>query len=261
MKEQRSTTKRTGRVKGQKSTARSKGRPRGELMLILDRPALAAAVSRSYEPGRGARAKAAARVGLSDDSLAKLEARKQAAISSMTLERIHALVRPEDLEQVYAAILPPEAREKRDAAFTWRDEHQWRIEQLGSQAPTAGLRSLEYQLAVYRARELPEYSVFYEFCKARGHSEVRIFFAVSRTVAPLLDHLESGHVERAGWELSDKEFRTFVAAGFARERILLDRPEDNRRAQDVVAKALDHKRTKLKVQKELARFTIDTLGR
>jgi hypothetical protein len=61
----------------------------------------------------------------------------------------------------------------------------------------------------------------------------RIKTAIYRIYLPLLEAKRSGWIERAGHELSDKEFRRFVERGWEREKILLNRQGDIERAQRI----------------------------
>ena len=55
--------------------------------------------------------------------------------------------------------------------------------------------------------------------------------AARNVLDPLLQGPQSGFVERAWWELSSHEQRTFIQAGLAREEILLERATDSERAR------------------------------
>jgi hypothetical protein len=67
----------------------------------------------------------------------------------------------------------------------------------------------------------------------RGHSQERIALAIYRTVAPLIEASGSAFVERHWREMSDPELSNFVRAGLTRERLLLKRPVDIIRIQEV----------------------------
>lgn len=64
----------------------------------------------------------------------------------------------------------------------------------------------------------------------------RRFLAVLRIAAPLLDHHESGFMERGWQELSLKEKTAFLKAGVTRELILLNRETGLARASSVAKK-------------------------
>lgn len=67
----------------------------------------------------------------------------------------------------------------------------------------------------------------------RGHSEARVTLAVYRTIAPLIEASDAAFVERHLHEMSVSELTTFVKCGLQREKLLLKRPPDIVRLQEV----------------------------
>lgn len=94
-----------------------------------------------------------------------------------------------------------------------------------------------YHLRETVAAKFPEIiSRFDDLLERRRHFQLRGELAYVRILAPLLDSAESGLIERRWQEMSDSELRRFVQAGIERESILLDRPPDLQRAQEVAAR-------------------------
>lgn len=118
---------------------------------------------------------------------------------------------------------PPAAVEARGLAarFEWQDYKVYE---------TQDLLDRVQQLCASEFRKLDE------FLTRRGHFRERVEIAYRRIIAPLLEHEDSGGVERGWTELSEAELVQFVKAGITRERILLDREADVQRVQD----AADH---------------------
>lgn len=238
-------------------------------MRILNPEALAFAVARAYEPGRGNRARAAARVGLSDDTLAKLEAGKQQSISHETLRALGELLQGENHDLLVISIITPEMMElaiKARRHFVKQVRELTRLEGLSpsvSASEKAGReleerwevvkqriargrrpfpkresemwrRAAEYWLLVNRALALPGIGEELNALE-RASDEWRADLTFARILAPLLDYIDTCSFERAWWEFDDQEFRDFVAAGLTREKILLAHGNLTRREQDVIS--------------------------
>lgn len=73
-------------------------------------------------------------------------------------------------------------------------------------------------------------------CETDLGTIVRGKVAQARVIGPLVEHVESGLVERDWRELSDQELTHFVKAGIERERILARRSPTLGRLQGVVAR-------------------------
>ncbi len=67
----------------------------------------------------------------------------------------------------------------------------------------------------------------------KGHSWARVDLAMLRILEPLLEASESAFIERHWRELTADEMRAFIRHGIARERILLNRPPSDERAQAI----------------------------
>ena len=68
----------------------------------------------------------------------------------------------------------------------------------------------------------------------RQHGWARYQVAVYRAIEPLLDSAESASIERTWEDIRDSGLLAkYLKAGLDRERILLERPPDLRRAQEV----------------------------
>lgn len=67
----------------------------------------------------------------------------------------------------------------------------------------------------------------------RGHSEARVTLAIYRTIAPLIETSDAAFVERHLYEMSKSQLAIFIKSGLRRERLLLKRPPDIIRVQEV----------------------------
>ena len=75
----------------------------------------------------------------------------------------------------------------------------------------------------------------------RGHTRRRALLAYLRVVEPLLDNI-TNWLDRDFGSLTERELLVFISSGVKRERILLDRDADIRRAQVVLAEFWGDKR-------------------
>lgn len=238
-----------------------RGRPAGRTIRLVDPEALAAAVGRAYQPGRGNRKRAAEAVGLSDDTLAKMEKGALSSIGPETVEKLYRLVPEADHVLLDVAILPGHAMDLLKQA---RSRTAELLEELATQrampplqtdgrmASTASIRfdpvrffdrGKEIAHLIAWARALPgDAAEFERLCRDQGHDQWRVTLAWYRIVSPLVEYQETGHIERAWWEIPEEERRAFVDAGLRRERILLNRPDDERRALQVLADDLPRNR-------------------
>lgn len=115
-------------------------------------------------------------------------------------------------------------------------------------APLQGIeayRWIEREALLERVWRDPELRrLFREFtvwAKRRGFEMARIRLAWYTVVEPLLEHAESGFVERSWTELTPTELRAFMRAGLTRERILLKRDHTLQRIESAVDGSLDGK--------------------
>ena len=74
----------------------------------------------------------------------------------------------------------------------------------------------------------------------RRHRRPRADLAFARVVSPLMDHRDSGKIERSVDEFTDDELRVFIRAGVRRECLLLARAPDIERAQETRATKRKH---------------------
>jgi hypothetical protein len=235
------------------------GRKEGPSYEITDPLALACALERAI--ARIGNLRKAAKLGSSRSTLSRILNGTAPALSESTFNAlVRIMARADERAALYSAVMPPTALQLLHAARTSRSAElnairfrptadRWRAE--GNQLLSAkngasyegwrasfNPRDLESQLLVAKAKALNGYAKeLTDLCDKREHADERIELAWYRIVAPLLEYRETGFVERAWWELDDDEFRLFIAAGIQREKILLSRLEDVRRAQHLAIKA------------------------
>lgn len=247
---------------------RSKARSKGWTFTILDRGRLAAVLDRAIRTRFGGNVSAAARsVGMPQSQVYRFSRGALGGARRETLERLAKLVLPSERREIRAALLPRETvvalrrydrwlRESAAPAVLGLDvlsslvKRPWEAE---TASATLAFRSHELQrlVRVLRRRFPQPFDRFAGEMQRRGHArQRRIALAVARVVAPLLDAGASGGIERDVDELSESELRRFLAAGFARERILLRRAPDVLRAQEAL------KRTRPRI----ARHLLQALG-
>jgi hypothetical protein len=278
------------------------GRPRTQngTYRIMDRDALAHELKRAVDRLGSLRKAAKVTDGRSDkrkSTWLRLINGELSSITQDTLNAIFELVPAQRHQRVMAALLPPAALELARAAREAQEAEIDRIQRLprgqrwkvidgqmvvgrsddlipyraGSHVQMHP-REVEAQFLMLRARALPGCAHELDaLCRAMDHDRQRIELAWLRIIAPLLCYRESAFVERSWQELTDAEFRQFVVAGIRREKILLTRPNDLRRAQDVVAETeaserleeraeVDYVQLNLSGTYELAAWPIDLSG-
>lgn len=241
-------------------------RAKGREYLVQDRETFAAileeAISGHYDGNRNAAAKT---VGIPHSTLKRYMEKRGAAVRHETIERLRKLVGGSRVSRLEAALLSPPARRTlaeydqwiRDAtrSLAWGGTHGRRLLsvrdhlQLEAEVGSAFDRGTRlWQLIRRLQRQFPkEWQPLQLRITKRGHLKSRAGLAFLRVVEPLSAAEDTWGVERSWQELSDQEMREFIRAGVARERILLDRETDIRRAQD---KALQMERNLEEIRSE-----------
>lgn len=225
----------------------SRGRPRTRIA-ILDRQRLGEALSTIIGATFNGKLTEAARViGIERSLLSRLVSGSAGSLSVNDLSALRRALPREQFLPIERAVYPEHVIELLLAYDSWIAFERSRLLDRESMPDTLIVRALSTVLA-WDSQRLLEYHhlrgvisekfgdvvrKFDDFLISRRHFQDRGDLAYVRILAPLLDSLESGHIERRWQELSDRQFRAFVEAGIEREKILLDRSPDLQRAQEV----------------------------
>lgn len=239
-----------------KKVVRAKGRD----YIVQERDTFAAilneAILSRYDGNRNAAAKA---VGIPYTTLKRYLEQRGAAVRHETIERLRKLVGGGHASRLEAALLSPLARRVIDhydhwvieetRALEWGSIHTNRVAaipsdneaELESKVAKAIDRGTQlWQLVQMLRRRFPkEWKPLQSHLTKRGHFNPRARLAFLRVVEPLSAADETWGVERSWREFSDQEIMEFIKAGVARERILLDRETDIRRAQEEALRMQD----------------------
>jgi hypothetical protein len=240
-----------------------------ESFRVADREALAR-VLREAIRGHGAerpsdpglQSFAAASAGMSAPTLSRLLNQKTRRITLSTLEAIYQLVPKARHAEVRRAVLSPATRRILDGAWdVWESRiaekisearfRRWGVvngelrelepPEAGSLEPSGRIREVWFYLRVMPELFPDLYERFWRAVRRFSHSADRILLAELRVIEPLLDARQTAFIERDWIELRDAagqtrsrgELRAFIRAGLERERILLNRPGEIQRAQDI----------------------------
>jgi hypothetical protein len=239
-------------------------RAKGPTYPIIDRPAVAAVLRDAIDSLHDGDLAAAARaVGIPNSTLlAGLLRERRGAIRHDTLLRLVKLVGPDRSVAFYAALLSRTALQMlviyEQWALTGIIEFaypvlatDWHPEGddcvidpdliVALRAPLVEGRAQRVAEIVQRLRELfaDEWEELRELLERRRISPARRVRAVFRIVEPLLDYELSGSIERGPHEMTKEELREMFQLGVDRERIMLRRASDLRRAQDRAAEQGD----------------------
>jgi hypothetical protein len=225
----------------------SKGRPRTRIT-ILDRPRLGHAITEMINEMFGGKLKdAASSIGIERSLLSRLANGSAHSLGVADLGTLRRQLPRELFTAIERSVYPEGVIELLNAYDSWVMEERERFLHRESMPETVTGRALKTVLA-WETQRLLEYDYLREvvadkfpdliadmdkFLVRRKHFQTRGDLAYIRILSPLLDSLDSGHIERRWQEMPDRELRAFVEAGIAREKILLDRAPDLQRAQEV----------------------------
>jgi len=222
---------------------------------VEDRAALAREVQAAVDGRYGSQLAAASASGISQPMLSRLSRGRVGRIGESMRQKLLHLVPPSRRAAVGEALLSPSNRRVLGAYHEWlsraeeqllREHRHWFVgegsdevrESVGAYLSVAKVD--EFWNLLVRLYKLcaPELTSFAHALHRRGYIDDhytarRVSLAVLRVLAPLMDYREAGFVERRAEELDDVTFCRFVRAGLERELILLDRPPDEQRAQQV----------------------------
>jgi len=184
--------------------------------------------------------------------LSKLRAGKLKAITSKTYRRILAALPSHQHERFRQAFEVAGGKGRKAAYADWlrrserrlflsigrrhiRTEGGVELERAVSGRGRAGEREGEFVAlwAIADNRTNGALTAFRRRQVARDHDEDRVDLSLWRIMAPLLEAANTGFVERHWRELSTSEFVAFIKAGIRREEIVLNRPGDAQRIQEV----------------------------
>ncbi len=208
------------------------------------------AITRRHE---GIRDQAARSVGLRHNTLKRYQTGAGAKVRHETLEKLRRLVGRGRVKSLESALFSPDARDALAEYDRWVAREiralllgnalnlrrvSARTEWERENHLAAGLEraSVLEKLLIRLKKQYPaEWKPLTTFLVRRGHFTARAKLAQLRIVAPLLGDYDTGGIERGESELSETELQQFIKAGIKRERILLDRESDIRRAQEHVS--------------------------
>ncbi len=133
-----------------------------------------------------------------------------------------------------AAVYSPAARRAFDDYYEWLNDERWRIEPTGTD-----LKKLRQQLREWDDGDKSAWRQILEFREwlgrthpTRGATRIRHRFAELRALEPLLLGDRAGGMELTAEELqASGKLNAFVKAALERERLILERERDERRAQ------------------------------
>jgi hypothetical protein len=229
-------------------------RASGREYLVEDRSAFAKAlneaIERLFAGNRNAASKAC---GVPYNTLKRYCEGKGGALRQETFSRLLDLVSWVDLdsaswkdgtEELLSALISPRVRDRRVVYRDWLGQEVRNLLSWYHRSFSAGslskfrrarlmLRELRRIRGDIEARFPRQFDAFKQYLTKQGHPEDRRELALDRVVAPFLDSRRSDYIERHWTEFSDDELRQFIEAGISRERLLLAREPDMRRAQDV----------------------------
>lgn len=215
---------------------------------ISDPDALARVVDRVIvECFGGIELEAAKSLGVEPSLFSRLRRGRANSISEKALTSIRKRLERPDKNAVDAAVLTVAAAELLNAFDAWVSREHGRLLHHEDAIDTPVGRELcrlpawehqrgsemDYLIQTLEERIPGVFDELDDFLERRRHFRRRAELAYARILGPLLDSVESGHIERRWQDLSDKELKRFVQAGIARERILLDRPQDVQQAQEM----------------------------
>jgi hypothetical protein len=218
---------------------------------ISDPDALARVIDRIIvERFHGTESDAARTLGVEASLFSRLRGGKASSISEKVLTSIRKSLERPDKNAVDAAVLTAAAAELLNAFDAWVSRERGRLLYHEDAINTPVGRELcrlpawehqrasemEYLIQTLEDRIPGIFDEFDGFLERRRHFRRRAELAYARILGPLLDSVESGHIERRWQDLSDKELKRFVRAGILRERILLERPQDVQQAQEMAKK-------------------------
>lgn len=213
---------------------------------IHDREGLAAQIRAAIREQHGGNVSAAARsVRLNQPELYRLSVGRIGAIGPRTFTRLVKLMRG-NVRSIEATLISPRAQRFAADHKAWMAAENERFLErrtVGSSDIAQASQSFagweferiaeRVELLAHLRRQLPDlFAGFDRFLVRRQHTAQRADLAYTRIVAPLMDALESGFVERRWQEMKSSELRQFVKAGMQRERILLTRAPDVQRTQE-----------------------------
>ena len=222
--------------------------------MVEDRSAFAKAlneaIERLFAGNRNAASKAC---GVPYNTLKRYCEGKGGALRQETFSRLLDLVSRVDSEsaswsdggeELLSALISPRVRDRRDVYRDWMGQElrnllSWYHKSFPADSDSKFFRARLMFRELRRIRgdievRFPkQFEAFKRYLSKQGHSEDRRELALDRVVAPFLDSRRSDYIERHWTEFSDDELRQFIEAGISRERLLLAREPDMRRAQDV----------------------------
>lgn len=225
----------------------SRGRPRVRIQ-VWDSSRFAqtidAVVAKRFA---GNLSKAAKTIGIERSLLTRLRQGESKSLGRRDLARLRKALTRVEFADIERALVSTRAAEALAAFDGWvgaeRDRWLYRDatadtevgRAIGSVFGWEEQRMLEHQhlLSLLRNRFSRLFKDFDRWLQRREHSQSRSELAYIRILAPLLDCRESGCIERRWEELSDAELFRFIQAGIEREKVLMDRPPEVQRAQEI----------------------------
>lgn len=228
----------------------SRGRPRTRIK-VVDRHQLAATITSFIDSEFGGVITAASNaLGIERSLLSRMRAGVAQSLRESDLRALRKRLTPKQFAEIERCIVDPPLAEHLSAFDAWLKAEHTRLlyreaaphtvvgRAIASVAQWSTQRLLEYDhlLGVVQQSFPDLVRNFDRFLKGRRHFKARGDLAYVRILAPLLDGADSGLIERRWQELSSGELRRFIKCGMKREMILLDRPPDMQRAEEMLTR-------------------------
>ena len=213
-------------------------KPKKELYSIIDPTGFRRELDRAVKRRRAAdgvpgfdgnESRAAAHAGIAQSQIHRLRRKTPGRIARETYEALVKLIAPDRRARFRETLLPAVAAADIRTYHQWVRDEQVRLAGMRGQ----GLRDWESgedhqreasRIAARIRHQLSSHAKLFDSDIQRlGHEPDRLNLAWARIIAPLVDHVDAGGIERSVDGLTDQEFADFIKAGIRRERVLLRR--------------------------------------
>jgi hypothetical protein len=218
---------------------RSSGRSSGQdIYLVLDRSGFARFVDRAVREGfKNNESRAAAHAGIPASQIHRLRRSGPARIARGTYIALQSLFPPTEWKSFVDTLLPYSARQDLASYLSWETTEAMHLSGWRPGGLKYGEFGEEEEREARRIRRRVRRQLgtvakaFEDDVRRLGHEPERLNLAWARIIAPLLDHLKAGGLERTVDDLSDREFANFIKAGIRAQLVMLSRPPAIQRAQ------------------------------